>query len=111
MTAENLWGPVAADQWRATPCISGCAATEADVQAGRAAFFVPGDSLPAAVPLPCCARQSLEGGGTQRVVVIQAEVAPYGIVVGVRPLEGGNGVCTLDELELLPSGFSPSNDV
>lgn len=107
---EDLWGPIDVELWHHTPCISGRAATEADVQAGLAVFYVQGESTPATIALPCCAIESLEDGTTQRVLVIQADVAPYGTVLGVRPLAGGNGVCTLEEVQLVPSGFLSSAD-
>ncbi len=35
------------------------------------------------------------------VVIIQAEVTDQGVVLGVRPLSGGNAVVTLEEVEIL----------
>jgi hypothetical protein len=55
--------------------------------------------------LPCCAIQSLEDGSRQPVVVIQAEFANQDTILGVRPLTGGNGICTIAEVRLLPAGF------
>ncbi|PPT46268.1 hypothetical protein XarjCFBP7652_17795 [Xanthomonas arboricola] len=57
--------------------------------------------------LPCCAIQSLEDGSEQPVIVVQAELAPHGIILGVRPLSGGNGICMATEVRLLPAGFVP----
>jgi hypothetical protein len=56
--------------------------------------------------LPCCAIQHLDSGEALPVIVIQAERIPAGIMLGVRLLAGGNGVCMLSEVELLPLGFS-----
>ncbi|PPT92599.1 hypothetical protein XarbCFBP7409_21050 [Xanthomonas arboricola pv. guizotiae] len=57
--------------------------------------------------LPCCAIQSLEDGSEQPVVIVQAELAAHGTILGVRPLSGGNGICMVTEVRLLPAGFVP----
>jgi hypothetical protein len=75
------------------------------VKAGHAVFFVEGHSEAAAVKLPQCAIQTLDDGEKLPVVVIQAEVAPYGVILGVRPLAGGNGMCEANEVTFLPEGF------
>jgi len=103
MTA--IWGPISASEWRNTPCIVGRPANESDVVAGSAVFYVPGNSAAAPMDLPCCAIQSLEDGSEQPVVIVQAELAPHGIVLGVRPLSGGNGICMATEVRLLSAGF------
>ena len=102
---SDLWGTIAASDWQLTPHISGRAATEADVAEGLAVFFVQGESTAASMRLPCCAIQLLEDGSAVPVVIIQAEHAPSGIVLGVRPLSGGNSVCLESEVQLLTSGF------
>jgi len=101
----DLWGPISAGEWRGTPCISGRAATEADVKAGVAVFYIQDSSAAASIKLPCCALQSFEDGSEAPVIVVQAEVAPHGIILGVRPLGGGNGICMSSEVRLLPDGF------
>jgi hypothetical protein len=53
----------------------------------------------------------MEDGSEQRVVVIQAELAQDTVVLGVRPLAGGNGVCTIGEVRLLPQGFAKQGGV
>ncbi|MGQ4661625.1 hypothetical protein [Lysobacter sp. F6437] len=103
----DLWGSISASAWRSTPCIAGRPATEADVAAGSAVFYVPGESTAAPMALPCCAIQALEDGSEQSVVIVQAEVAPEGTILGVRPLTGGNGICMVTEVRLLPAGFEP----
>ena len=103
----ELWGPISKSEWRNVPCTVGRPATEADVRAGAAVFFVQGESTVSPMALPCCAIQYLEDGSAQPVVVIQAEIAPYGVNIGVRPLSGGNGICTTEEVRLLPDGFEP----
>ena len=101
----DLWGPISANDWRSIPCVVGRPATEADVAGGSAVFYVPVDSAAASMHLPCCAVQLLEDGSEQLVVVIQAELANEDTILGVRPLAGGNGICTIAEVRLLPAGF------
>lgn len=101
----NLWGPIAESEWRDVPHVSGRVATEADVIAGRAVFYIEGESGHDPMPVPCCAVQLLDDGSEQRVVVIQSEIAPFGRLRCVRPLAGGNCVCSDAELRLLPDGF------
>jgi len=105
---NDLWGPIAPEEWRTVPCTAGRVATESDVKAGRAVFYIQGESSPASLELPCCAVQVLESGIEQPVVVVQAEQSASGIVFGVRPLDGGNGVCMEGEVRLLDSGFDPA---
>ena len=101
----DLWGPIQASEWRKTPCVVGRPAIEDDVVAGIAVFYVPGNSAAASITLPCCAIQSLEDGTKQPVAVVQAELAPHGTILGVRPLSGGNGICMDTEVRMLPDGF------
>ena len=102
---SERWGPISGSDWRNVPCVVGLAATEADVLAGAAVFYVQDASVADPMSLPCCAIQRLEDGSEQPVVVVQAEAAPYGTIFGVRPLSGGNAICTAAELQLLPAGF------
>ena len=102
---HDLWPPLQGAQWRSTPCITGRQATVEDVRAGRAVFYVEGESTPFEMKLPCCGWQRLADGEEVPVVVIQAETGPTGTLLGVRPLNGGNGVCMAEEVRLLPAGF------
>jgi hypothetical protein len=97
---SDLWGQVLETEWRSTPSISGRQATEADVLAGTAVFFIQGESSAAELDLPCLGIQRREDGTETRVIVIQAEHAPSGVILGVRYLTGGNGVCSMSEVEL-----------
>jgi len=103
---DELWGEINPKDWRTTPAVNGRIATEDDVRAGRAVFFVKDGARPSDVDLPCCGLQTLETGEVQPVIVIQAEVIPDGTLYGVRPLTGGNGLCLAHEVQLLPDGFS-----
>ncbi len=100
---DKLWGPIDMRSWKSTPCVSGRLATEQDVKEGRATFYIAGDKAtlkPIAMSLPACAILREEKKETP-VIVIQAEETPKSKTVGVRFLAGGNGVCTLEELEFL----------
>lgn len=108
---SQLWGTVSADEWQATPCISGRPATDADVAAGIAVFYVDGPSVAASLSLPCCAYQQLDNDAEVPVVVIQAEIGPHGTILGVRPLTGGNGICLASEVRLLADGFPSGSNV
>lgn len=99
---SDHWGEIRIEAWRDTPCTIGRAAREDDVREGRAVFYVDGPSEISALPLPCCALLKEESGSLLPVIVIQAEGRDDGgTVVGYRPLSGGNGICMLNELELL----------
>jgi len=101
----DLWGLISATDWHATPCMVGRAATEADVAAGSAIFYVQGGFTPAPMSLPCCAVQILDDGSEQPIVIVQAELAQHGTIFGVRPLSGSNGICMSKDVRLLPAGF------
>jgi len=99
---RDLWGPIQLESWRATPCIQGRAANEDDVREGRAAFYMVGSSPAADITLPHCAVLQIENGKRLPVILIQAESDGNGrVLVGYRPLNGGNGVCMLWEVDLL----------
>jgi hypothetical protein len=89
--------------WMSTPCVSGRIASETDVKEGRAAFYIEGERStlkPIALSLPACAILREEKKVTP-VILIQAEQTPKSKTIGFRFLGGGNGVCTLEELEIL----------
>jgi hypothetical protein len=94
-------GPIDLKKWRSTPHVEGRAATEADVDEGRAVFAVGGE--PVELDLPSCAIVQEEGvGEPTAVILIQAERLDDGTVaVGYRLVDGGTGIATLDEVELL----------
>ena len=111
----DLWHSIFESEWRNTPCVVGRVATESDVKAGRAVFYVKGASSPAPMRLPHCAIQTRSDGSTIKVVVVQAEYADNQTLLGVRPLAGGNGICLLQEVELLDdwnsSGLPPNTSL
>jgi hypothetical protein len=88
-------------KWRETPSVKGRAATDADVNAGYAVFAVGGE--PIALDLPACAIVTEEEVGEPTpVTIIQAERLEDGTVaVGYRFLDGGTGISSLTDVELL----------
>ena len=103
---DNLWGPISIENWRNTPSISGRVASEEDVVAGRAVYFlndpekINAHALDVDVPR-CAILTDQESGERLPVIIIQVEQADDKVYVGYRPLEGGNGICTEREIELL----------
>jgi hypothetical protein len=98
----GLWGRIPIEGWQETPYTTGRVANEEDVREGRAVFYVDGPSQAADLRLPRCALLAEEGGNAQPVIAIQAEVRYDGeVLIGYRPLTGGNGICMLKELVLL----------
>lgn len=98
------WGAFEMQTWRDLPHVSGRLGTEADVQEGRAVFFLAGcdePAIPHDMPLPACAIHHDEAGESLPVVVIQAERSGDRVIVGFRYPPGGNGIATLNELELV----------
>ena len=93
--------PIDMKRWRATPCVAGRTATDADVNAGRAIFAIGGEPLE--VDIPACAIVREEGiGEATPVIVIQAERLEDGMVaVGYRLIDGGSGISPLDDVEFL----------
>lgn len=86
---------------RESPHVGGRAATDADVNAGRAVFTVGGE--PVALDLPAYAIVTEEEvGELTPVIVIQAKRLDDGTVaVGYRFLDGGTGIASPDDVELL----------
>jgi hypothetical protein len=102
---EVLWGPINPAQWHRVPHMSGALATEEDVKAGRAVFFLGNrgevSARPSALRLPALALwPDPELGASRPVVVIQVELGQKGFA-GIRFVEGENGVCLLEELEMI----------
>ena len=97
----SLEDPIEIAKWRATPAVEGRAATDIDVKAGRAVFAVDGE--PVDLDLPACAIVREEGvGEATPVIVIQAERIEDGsVAVGYRLLDGGCGIASLEDVELL----------
>jgi hypothetical protein len=101
---NNLWGAVDLQNWKQTPHIKNKIATEQDVIDGRAVFFIENcdeEHKPLNINLPSIAFQiDEESNSKELVVIVQAEKVGEDEFVGVRYIEGGNGVCRLSEVEL-----------
>ena len=100
---NNLWGPIELADWHQTPHIRNQIATEQDVKDGRAVFYIDTegkDHQTLDIKIPSVAYQ-IDNDTKERtlVIVIQGEKADEEEIVGVRYLEGGNGVCMLSELD------------
>jgi len=94
-------GPIDLQRWRSTPAVKGRAATEFDVDAGRAVFAVGGEPVDLELPVPAIVREEGVGEPTP-VILIQAERVEDGTVaVGFRMLDGESGIADLDDVELL----------
>ena len=96
-----MWEPIDLKKWRDTPHVEGRAATDRDVNEGRALFAVGGE--PVELDLPSCAIVREEGVGEPTAVILnQAERLDDGTVaLGYRIVDGGAGIATLDDVELL----------
>ncbi len=103
---DTLWGPIEPENWSIIPHIKYKLATKKDVQEGRATFFLKNlDEVPAwpsDIKIPALAIWTVEDEMVnQLVVIIQAEQSNIQLTVGVRFFSGGNGVCLLEDLELI----------
>jgi len=104
--SEEPWGEIDIQQWQTLPHVTSRLASEADVKDGRAVFYLGNAdqivTAPYDVGLPHCALLVDEESGEKiPVIIVQAERAGEVILVGYRFLTGGNGMCTLSEIELL----------
>ena len=102
---DPLWGEIAVERWQHTPCLCGRIAVEQDVKDGRAVFYLGNAEEIGAVHvdigLPHCAVIHADGQHIP-AIVIQSERAESKHYIGYRPISGGNGLCMLSEVELLP---------
>jgi len=103
---ENLWGSIDLERWRETPCVVKRLATVEDVQTGHAVFYVENpsetDSNPIDLDLPRWGLLTGENGDVSPVILVQAERhSVEKVLIGYRPLDGGNGICTIDEVAVL----------
>lgn len=100
----DLWGRINVDQWYQTPCLCDRVALEQDVKDGQAVFYLGNADDIGAVHvdtgLPDCAVVHADGGEIP-AIVIQSERAETKHYIGYRPINAGNGVCLLPEVELL----------
>jgi hypothetical protein len=101
---DLLWGTVDVEHWQETPCLRGRVAVEQDVRDGRAVYYIKDADeigvVHADIGLPHCAILSADGESLP-VVIIQSEQLGAKHTIGYRPLSGGNGICTIAEVDLL----------
>jgi len=115
MKQEYMWEAIDPAQWRTTPCVVARLAVEEDVKAGRAVFFLRNHekygSTPYAIELPHLATWcDPESGNLVPGVIVQAEHADGKVLVGFRPLSGGNLLATLEEFRLVSDMNSFAQD-
>jgi len=105
-----MWDAIEIDEWRDIPFISGRVATEQDVKDGRAVFYIPSGSEPYETELPLFALHiDKDNGNKTPCIAIQIETTSEGTAVGVRYIDGGNGVGMANEFEFyseIPSEFN-----
>ena len=103
-TQEEVWRPIDVDQWMHILVTTDRVADIDDIKAGRAVFQLrdPKEigAEPISMALPCCAILK-EGKSEKPVIIIQAEKAGDKTYIGFRDLRGGNGICSIAEVELL----------
>ncbi|WP_162052214.1 hypothetical protein [Pontibacter pamirensis] len=104
---KDVWSSINMEEWRKTPCLKERIATEEDVEAGRAVFFIESEGTdiqhaPLDIGAPSLAYHIDQDTSEKTlVVVIQGEQVDEQEVAGVRYLDGGNGLCMLQELEFI----------
>jgi len=99
-----LWGRIDVQHWKQTPCLRGRVAVEQDVKDGRTVFYLGNTDETGAIHvdigLPHCAVIHVAGTDIP-AVVIQSEQAESKHYIGYRPINGGNGLCAMSEVDLL----------
>jgi hypothetical protein len=102
---EDLWGAIDIENLQQIPYMKNKTAVETDVAEGRAVFYIEDwvdMHYPIELDLPLKAYQmDSETGEKSLVVIIQAENVDGEGLIGVRYLKGGNGICSLSEIEFL----------
>ena len=104
-TVINKLTPIDLNNWTETPHVSGRIATEEDVNNGNATFRIDdqGQEHKALnIKIPSLAYHTdQETNEKTPVVVIQGEQVGDQKVVGIKYLDGSDGVCLLFELEFV----------
>jgi hypothetical protein len=106
MNQKDLWGLIEIEKWQETPCIRSRLAEETDVKSGRAVFYLKQNAdtqcKPFDIEIPHLALWS-ENKNSEIIpgVIVQAEHADGKVLVGFRPLAGGNVVGLLEEFKLV----------
>ncbi|RRO25529.1 hypothetical protein [Flavobacteriaceae bacterium 14752] len=104
-TEVNKAKPIDLKNWIETPHVSGRLATEEDVKNGSATFLVDDKSeehKALNIKIPSLAYHfDQETNEKKPVVVIQGEKVGDQKVIGIKYLDGTDGVCLLFELEFV----------
>ncbi len=102
---ENKFPPIELKDWKKVPFTKGTLATKEDIDLGKAIFQIDGNGqehIPVDIEIPSLAYHiDQETNEKTKVVVIQAEQVGTKTVVGIRYINGGDGVCLLFELEFI----------
>lgn len=101
------------ENWADTPHVTGRLATVSDVNSGAATFVIDGqgqEHKPLNIQIPALAFH-IDGDTKEKtpVVVIQAEEVGEQKIVGIKYLDGSDGVCTLSELRFVGSAADFEN--
>ena len=103
--SEELWNSVNIENWKNTPCVNKRLGTEEDVKNGIAVFYIKDPEKISAQPLnlelPKCAIYKDENNKEIPIIIIQAEETDGRSYIGYRNLDNGNGICSIDEIEIL----------
>jgi hypothetical protein len=105
MQVESSQIPIDIKSWQTVPAINGRVATNADLETGLAIYCV-GDGCPDhytyQMALPKLSYLVDEETKQEQIVIVtQVESTPQGVLAGYKSLDGGIGVCLLDELRFL----------
>jgi hypothetical protein len=102
---ENKFDPIELNDWKKVPFTKGRLATKKDIDLGKAIFQIEGNGeehIPLEIEIPSLAYHiDQETNEKTKVVVIQGEQVGTKKVIGIRYLNGGDGVCLLFELEFI----------
>ena len=104
-TELNKVKPIELNNWSEIPHVSGRLATEEDVKNGNATFLIDGkgkEHKALKIKIPSLAYHiNQETKEKTPVVVIQGEKVGDQKVIGIKYLDGTDGVCLLFELEFV----------
>lgn len=110
----DLWGPLGMNDWQKVSFINNQIATEEDVKIGKAVFYIKKeeniDHKPLNIQIPSLVFQlDQETGEKTLAIIIQAEKVNEEDLVGLRYFDGGNGICSLHEVEFIKGDIETHN--
>lgn len=90
------------ENWKEIDHVSGRIANEEDMKVGRAVFFSKSGTTPYEMPLPALAIHADEETKEEtKVVIIQAETGPEGVIIGAIYPDGSHLLATLEEFQVI----------